>query len=72
MRYYLDLNKIPRSVCRIEWKKIWRDKRVIEKKLIVDEETMMTMLRLDNLDRKIRLDIMEKLIYPPLVLGPYQ
>lgn len=72
MRYYLDLNKIPRSVGRAEWYKIWRNKRVIEKKCIVDEEQKIVMLRLDNLNEKIRRSIMDEIIYPPLILGPYQ
>lgn len=72
MRYYLDLEKIPRSVGRIEWKQIWRDKRVMEKKCIIDEEQKITMLRLDNLSARIRRDLIDDIIYPVIILGPYQ
>lgn len=72
MRYHLDLDKIPRSVDRTEWKEIWRNKRVKIKELAHQENEMRNRLRDKSLPSYVRKDIMEHLIYPPILLGPYQ
>lgn len=72
MKYYFDPTKIPRSVEKTEWKQIWRSKRMIVKRLAEQENEMRNRLRDKTLPNYVRKDIMDELVYPPLMLGPYQ
>jgi hypothetical protein len=66
--------KIPRTITRKEWYEMWRWKRVTEKKLKEEVEKQFNFLRTygTTMPDYQKKDLLDKLINPPLVLGPYQ
>lgn len=72
MRLYFDQTRIPRSVGRSEWRRIQREVRVTRKELAKAEATRIDMLRDPTLPKHLREDLINHLINPPILLGPYQ
>lgn len=71
---HFNQTKIPRSVTRQEWKEIWRWKRITERKLnvTIQQEINDLVIFGSTIPQHIKSDILDKLAYPPLLLGPYQ
>lgn len=69
-----DLRKVPRTLSKIEWKKAWRDKRLLENSLRKHNADEMKMLQTQGhkLSDKQRKDLIDRIVNPPIVLGPYQ
>jgi len=66
-----DITKIPRTISREKWKELWRWKRVTLNDLAQMNEQKHKLLGTDIPD-KIKLDIVDQLTNPPVLLGPYQ
>lgn len=73
MKLLFDITKLPRSTTREEWKLHERWARVTRKGLKHGEEQRLALLRKrENLPERIRLSMIEDMVNPPLLLGPYQ
>lgn len=70
---YFIMEKVPRTVGRKEWYEIYRKVRVQRKECRTQESRLQELLREKGKEMhpRIRRDIMDSLIYPPLILGPY-
>lgn len=63
--------KIPRTITRQEWKEIHRWRRVTQKN--INEMIQLGRNRLTILGPgKQRDDLIDRMINPPVILGPYQ
>lgn len=72
MILYFDITKIPRSTTRQEWREMWRWKREVEKKLKEELGRKISILQtVTDLPSRVRENLMNEMIYPPLLLGPY-
>lgn len=63
--------RVPRTVTREEWYKAWRRVRVLKKETAALNKITAEQLHNPALPQRIKKDIMDNLIYPPLILGPY-
>lgn len=71
MKLLFNISKVPRSLSKVEWKKLWRWKRETVKRLAKHEEAKIEMLQSD-LPPHLKSDLMDHIINPPILLGPYQ
>lgn len=69
MELYFRPEEVPRSIKRPEWYRIWRWTRIQRKELAESMERKRKMLL--AVPPSIRQDIINEMIYPPLLLGPY-
>lgn len=69
-----DPSKIPRTISRQGWRKIWRWKRVTEKRLSEEfQKQHEAFVATGHLwPEHVRAEYLDKLVNPPLLLGPYQ
>lgn len=74
MKLYLDICKIPRTVTRAEWKEIHRWRRIVTRQLKKDVQHKMDMLAVygTTMLPEMKEDLLNEMINPPLLLGPYQ
>lgn len=71
MRVYLPFEKVDRSITRKRWKEIYRWKRIWIKRCREMEDDQIEFLRRNKqMPQRIRDDIMDHIINPPLLLGP--
>jgi hypothetical protein len=63
--------KIPRTVTRKEWYEIHRWRRVTQKQLNATLLFEQEKLRDPSTPSWVKRDLMNSMIYPPLLLGPY-
>lgn len=73
MILYFDITKVPRSTSREEWKNCWRRVRVLKKELLWANKGRIELLveHKDIMPPKIKADLIDHLVNPPLLLGPY-
>lgn len=64
--------RLSRSITRDEWRDIWRWKRVTEKQLrkSVEEQIGLLVAYGNNMPQKIRRDIIDVVVNPPLLMYP--
>ena len=69
-----DITKVPRHTTRQEWREAYRWVRVQRKVLKKQEDTKIELLRThgDTMLPRMKQDLMNHLIYPPILLGPWQ
>lgn len=67
---YFDPTKFPRTIDKIEWKEIWRWKRMTQKKLIEEMEKHRLNLSVygSTMPDYIKVDLIDKMLYPPLLI----
>lgn len=65
--------RLSRSITRDEWRDIWRWKRVTEKQLrkSVEEQIGLLVAYGNNMPQKIRRDIIDVVVNPPLLMYPF-
>lgn len=68
---YFYMPHVPRTVTREEWYKTWRRVRVLKKETAAMNKITTAQLRRLDVPQHIKNDIMDNLIFPPLILGPY-
>ena len=74
MQLYFVPTKLPRTMSRKEWKECDRWRRVTQKKLAEEMQKKIDMLATfgtTELEQRMKRDIINEAIYPPLLLGPY-
>lgn len=73
LKLFFNPSMIPRTILRKEWYDIWRWKRTVEKQLAKDaEEARNNLITYGNtMPKYIKDDLINKMINPPLLLGPY-
>lgn len=69
--YYFYMPHVPRTTTRAEWYKAWRDVRIGQHTSAALEKGRFDLLRNQNIPAKVRKDLMDNLINPPIVLGPF-
>lgn len=71
--YYFRMQNVPRNISKARWKEVYRQVRVGRK--WANEQTQRSQEALrefgENLPEHIYKDMIETMIYPPIVLGPY-
>lgn len=74
MKLYFNILTIPRTITREEWKRLWQWKRITEKDLQLQEEKKVNMLRRygDVMPLETKSRMIDEMVNPPLLLGPYQ
>ena len=67
---YFVPERFPRTIGRKEWKEIWRWKRVTQKRLIeeVAKEQLMLSVYGSTMPDYARCDLIERMIFPPLLV----
>jgi hypothetical protein len=70
MKLYFDPQKLPRTIDRREWRELHRWQRLTKKELIKHEEELVQKLK-DPAYGHARNHIIDELVYPPLLFGPY-
>lgn len=68
--YYFHMPDVPRTINREEWYKIWQEVRRRRKEVAAWNISRSNLLTIELPDY-MRKDIIEHLINPPLILGPY-
>lgn len=73
LQLYFVPSKVPRTITRKEWYDCWRWLRITRKKLAeqLEQERMMLSVYGTTMLPEAKRDLMEKMINPPLLLGPY-
>lgn len=71
LQLYFNSAKVPRTIGREEWKLCWRWVRVCRKRLAEQLEKERELLLWADLPSHIKHDIMDKMVNPPLLLGPH-
>lgn len=69
----LDIRRFPRSMSRKEWREIDRWRRVTQRR--INEETARQLYNLGaygTTHPEIYRDVMERIVNPPMLMGPYQ
>lgn len=69
LAYYFHMESVPRTVTRTEWYKTWRQVRIDSKEHAKMAEKELKMFR--SAPDHIREQMLDHMINPPLVLGPY-
>lgn len=83
MQLLFDQTRVPRSTTRNQWREMDRWRRVTERKLAVEVERKCDTLRKMTeqfvatgsttvLLQRVQDDIIQHLVFPPLLLGPHQ
>lgn len=72
MKLVFDITKIPRTTSREAWLKMDRWRRLCEKELSKHEAEMVQALSDVMIYGQARIDIIDHLINPPILLGPHQ
>lgn len=69
-----DMLKVPRTTTRPEWYKMYRGVRETARTLRKHEMDQIELLRTHGhtMPARMKADLMEKIINPPIVLGPHQ
>lgn len=72
LQLYFDNSKFPRTTTRKEWKEIWRWKRVTEQQLEESSKKYIEVLKLPNLPEHIRVGLLDRIMYPPILVHDKQ
>lgn len=72
MEVYFNLQGFPRTLSRTEWRDIWRWKRVAKKQVEDNNAVLADTLRNSKLPEYIKRDIIDKLVFPPLLIHDKQ
>lgn len=70
MQLFFNTHSIPRTTSRKEWNRIWRHKRLLERDCKNILEQRIKNLRQDNLPDKIKEDLLNLVVNPPVVVFP--
>jgi hypothetical protein len=72
MKLYFNPRGFPRTTIKSEWKEIWHWKRVTTKQLAERENTQIALLKDDNLPERLRVDILNSMTNPPILIHDRQ
>jgi hypothetical protein len=77
MELLFDQLRVPRTTTRDEWRATKREVRITRKRLAASNAERLALVpqllaRGDAHARRLVADILDKAIYPPLMLGPFQ
>ena len=67
---YFHLQSVPRTISRTEWYTTWRKVRMMQNTQRLIERSERELLR-TPLPDNVRQDIFERMVNPPLLLGPW-
>jgi hypothetical protein len=70
MQVYFVPQLLPRTWTRAQWYKAWQWVRVARGAMKQHEENRTKWLRDPDLDPKLRQDLIEEMVNPPLLIGP--
>lgn len=79
MQLLFDQTRVPRTLSRAEWRVIYRNVRMTRRELAIESDRMVERLRKlpatspeAVLIDRMRGEMIQRLVNPPLLLGPYQ
>jgi hypothetical protein len=68
MQVLFHLQSFPRNLTKIEWKEIWRWKRLAVKRCLDADREKIALLQDHRLPKHIKRDLIEELTYPPILV----
>jgi hypothetical protein len=69
LQLYFNPALFPRTITRKEWKKIWRWKRITQKRLAEEfEQQRLNLIMFGTTHPDIKADMLDRMINPPLLI----